>query len=350
MPENNRLNRIVLKAEIANFLHDKSCQLALNGGPQAKGSQGAAEEIAVQLLPLFSGQDKKLINDYIDEKIPYLVFEGLIHTNMDGSPITIPDKLAFPTLQELETDIEILKLASQQQIILALLNETTFAYDKENVGNIIRIVANFYGGGTEKLQNEDPDTSSHSGKAIVPHTEDPYYSAIKVVDGHSPSPSTLVLTARWNPLYETTKVISIERALTLLSLEEIIALTTNSFDFRPAKTAGEGKSLGGKQVPILELNKDGKLNMNFNPERFSVNPSASAFIKDTYIKFNHITEKLAFDAVDLQPSRMIVINNKISLHSRDIVKDNRRTLVRIFGYRKGTEYNMVSQDPLIVKS
>lgn len=349
MPDNKTINHIFLSSEIATLLQEKSYQFALNGGPQISGSQKLAEQVATQLYNLFNDEDKKLLDDYRNEKIPYLVFEGFVNTDVNGEPINLPNKSALPTLQELESDIEILKLASQEQIILALLNETTFAYDTENLGNIIRIVANFNGGGAEKRQNEAPDASSHSGKAVVPHTEAPYYSAINIIDGHSPSPSSLILTARWNPLSETTKVAPIKRIIDQLSPEEIVALTTASFDFRKAKTASEGKSIGGKCISILELDKHGKLNMNYNSERFSLNPAASEFVQKTYNKFNSIAENMEFDAVDLQPYRMIVINNKLSLHSRDIVKDNRRTLVRLFGYRKDAEYNMVSQDPLIVK-
>lgn len=340
---------ITLNEKIAIILQEKSYQLALNGGPQKEGNQKLAEDIATELFELFNDSDKKLINDYIDEKITHLVFEGFINSTVDGKPITLPQEHQFPTLEELESDIETLKLASQEQIILALLNETTFAFDTENEGKIVRVVANFHGGGTQKLANEVPDGSSHSGKSIVPHTEDPYYSSTRVVRGHSPSPSSLILTARWNPLSETTKVAPIERALSQLSKEEITALTTKSFNFRPAKTASEGKSIGGTHIAILDLNDKGKLVANYNSERFSVDPSASEFIKKTYAKFSSIADRIKFDEINLQPTRALVINNPVSFHSRDTVKDNRRTLVRVFGYRKNTDYVLINQDPLVVK-
>lgn len=349
MLENQPTPYIVLSKEIAIILQEKSYQLALKGGPQEKGNQKLAEDIAVELFTLFNESDKKLINDYITEKITYLVFDGFLNTDINGNPIELPQKNQLPTVEELESDIEVLKLASQEQIILALLNETTFAFDTENEGKMIRIVANYRGGGAQKLTNETPDSSSHSGNIIVPHTEDPYYSSTKIVQGHSQSPSSLILTARWNPSSDVTKVAPITRVLNLLSKEEIAALAGENFNFRAAKTASEGKSTGGTHISILNLNDQGRLTANYNSERFSVDPSASEFIKETYAKFSKITTQIEFDEINLQPSRMLVINNPLNFHSRDAVKDNRRVLLRMFGYRKNANYILVNQDPFIVR-
>lgn len=349
MPTNKSTPYIFLSEEIAAILQEKSYQLALKGGPQETGNQKLAEDIATELFELFNDNDKKLINDYISGKITHLVFDDFLNTDIDGNPIKLPQENQFPTLEELEADIEVLKLASQEQIILALLNETTFAFDSENEGKIVRVVANFRGGGTQKLANEAPDGSSHSGKAVVPHTEDPYYSSTKVEQGHSPSPSSLILTARWNPLSETTKLAPIERVLSQLSKEEIVALAGKNFNFRAAKTASEGKSVGGTHVSILDLNDKGRLAANYNLERFSVDPAASEFIKDTYAKFSQLAAEIKFDEINLQPNRTLVINNPLNFHCRDTVKDNRRVLVRVFGYRKNVDYLPINQDPLIVK-
>lgn len=119
MKKDNLTHCISLQPEIAAILHQKSHQLALNGGPQTKGNQTLAEEIAAELYPLFCDKDRNLIDDYINENIPYLVIEGLVDSNIDGTAIVPPNEKTFPTLQELEQDIEILKLASQEQIILA---------------------------------------------------------------------------------------------------------------------------------------------------------------------------------------------------------------------------------------
>lgn len=349
MLKNQSTPYIFLSKEIAVILQTKSYQLALKGGPQEKGNQKLAEDIAAELFTLFNERDKKLINDYATEKITYLVFDGFLNTDINGNSIEPPQKNQLPTLEELESDIEVLKLASQEQIILALLNETTFAFDTENEGKIVRVVANFRGGGAQKLTNETPDGSSHSGNTIAPHTEDPYYSSTKVVQGHSQSPSSLILTARWNPSSDVTKVAPITRVLSQLSKEEITALAGKNFNFRAAKTASEGKSTGGTHVAILNLNDQGRLTANYNSERFSVDPSASEFIKETYAKFSKIATQIEFDEINLQSSRMLVINNPLSFHSRDTVRDNRRVLLRIFGYRKNANYIFINQDPLVVK-
>lgn len=102
-------------------------------------------------------------------------------------------------------------------------------------------------------------------------------------------------------------------------------------------------------MPIFELNTQGKLVANYNSERFSVSPSAPEFVKATYSKLSKMAEDSEFDGVNLQPSRLVVINNPLCLHCRDILQDNRRTLVRVFGYRKNADYVLINQDPLIVK-
>ncbi|MGM0938948.1 MAG: hypothetical protein ACQEWL_12990 [Pseudomonadota bacterium] len=156
MPTNKSTPYIFLSEEIAVILQEKSYQLALKGGPQETGNQKLAEDIATELFELFNDNDKKLINDYITGKITHLVFDGFLNTDIDGNPIKLPQENQFPTLEELEADIEVLKLASQEQIILALLNETTFAFNSENEGKIVRIVANFRGGGTQSLPMKPP--------------------------------------------------------------------------------------------------------------------------------------------------------------------------------------------------
>lgn len=45
----------------------------------------------------------------------------------------------------------------------------------------------------------------------------------------------------------------------------------------------------------------------------------------------------------------IVVNNNRALHCRDIVKDNRRLLVRLFGLSKFSEPLVISEDPLLLR-
>ena len=51
----------------------------------------------------------------------------------------------------------------------------------------------------------------------------------------------------------------------------------------------------------------------------------------------------------LQPSTALVINNSRALHGRDTVKDNRRLLVRLFGYSPFAQPVVLREDPLLVR-
>ncbi len=48
---------------------------------------------------------------------------------------------------------------------------------------------------------------------------------------HSPAPSALILSARWNPLQEPTKLIPVRNAISNLNGLEALALSSKSFCF-----------------------------------------------------------------------------------------------------------------------
>lgn len=110
----------------------------------------------------------------------------------------------------------------------------------------ISVVKNSKSGGTTKIENEKPDKSSHSGIELTAHTGAPYHTVTKVVDNYSPAHFSLILTARWNPLNEPTSLIPISRILSQLTLEETMALTTESFKFTRSETFNEGQDLEEK--------------------------------------------------------------------------------------------------------
>ncbi|MEH1709080.1 hypothetical protein V7G70_00265 [Acinetobacter pittii] len=214
----------------------------------------------------------------------------------------------------------------------------------------ISVVKNSKSGGTTKIENENPDKSSHSGIELTAHTEAPYHTVTKVVDNHSPAPSSLILTARWNPLNEPTSLIPISRILSQLTLEETMALTTESFNFTRSETFNEGQGSGGENVSILEVDKYGYIAMKYNSYRFTPNENASLKIKNAFNKFESIIRQASIvDPIHLNSHTVLIINNSLCLHCRDIIKDNRRTLVRLFGYRKNLDYIVVQKNPLIVK-
>lgn len=279
-----------------------------------------------------------------------MVFTGLYDRNIDGSKTAPPDEL--PSLKELETDLECIKLGASNQILLEMVNQFAFAYDIDNYGKIMRLVGNFKGGGVNKLSTEkaeNVDKSSHSGIALSAHTEAPYHCISTVEAGHSPAPSSLILTARWNPLSEPTTVIPISSILNKLNFEEVLALSTRNFDFTRSETFTEGKGSGGQNVSILEVDKNGRIGMKYNSYRFTANDKAPEFVKKTLEKFNELIQEAYQDKIDLQPSVSIIINNTLALHCRDIIQDNWRLLVRLFGYRNDIDYISLQNDPPLVK-
>lgn len=53
--------------------------------------------------------------------------------------------------------------------------------------------------------------------------------------------------------------------------------------------------------------------------------------------------------VDLNPTKTIPINNTKALHCRNFIEDNRRALVRLFGYSRFSAALDQSTDPVLVK-
>lgn len=155
------------------LLHRFAEELAAIGGPQAPGAQSKAALAATELKFLFSKVQCELLAAYSNGLVCVLIFEGLQKIT-DASP---PNEL--PDLASLENRHDVLCLAARNQILLKLVDNSSFAYDMDNEGKLVRLVANFKGGGLTKI-NAEPDIkelSSHSGLALGPHTEAPYWCA-----------------------------------------------------------------------------------------------------------------------------------------------------------------------------
>lgn len=339
-----------ISSEISTLLGEMAYTLALAGGPDSSNAQNLVFHFKKEIIDKLTDNEKNIIEKYINKEIPYLVLEGINNINFCNNGIDINKLEQLPPIETLKNDIDILTLASLEQIILAILQEDAFAYDIDNYGEIVRIVANFKGGGIKKLENENPDKSSHSGIGLSAHTEAPYHTLTKVVDNHSPSPSSLILTGRCNPLNEPTSLIPISRILERLSIEEVLALTTECFDFTRSETFNNGQGTGGENISILEVDKNGYMGMKYNSYRFTPNRNASTKIKNAFYKFESIVRQNDLvDFITLNTNTVLIINNSLCLHCRDTIRDNRRTLVRLFGYRKNIEYIKINENPLIVK-
>lgn len=343
-------SNVYLSSKIADIIQQEAVQIALNGGVQAVGAREKAKQAAEKISVLLDLEQQKEIKQFINKESCLIVFTGLHNKNIDGSDIVPPEHLS--SLEVLENDIECIKLAATNQILLELVNQFAFAYDIDNYGKIMRLVGNFKGGGVNKLNNEkaeNVDKSYHSGIALSAHTEAPYHCVSSIYDGHSPAPSSLILTARWNPLSEPTTVIPVAPILNKLDFEEVLALSTSNFDFTRSETFTEGKGTGGEKVSILEIDKNGRVGMKYNSYRFTANRNAPDFVKKSLEKFVDLIKEAHQEKINLQPDTSVIINNTTALHCRDIIQDNRRLLVRLFGYRDDIEYISLRNDPPLVR-
>ena len=344
-------SNVQLSNEAALFVQNKAIEIAKLGGCQSSNAQSLANEAAYILLEKYLDSEQKAeIQKFINQKTCVIIFNNLYAKNIGGQAIQIPELL--PKMEELEQDLECLKLAASNQILLAVTEQFSFAYDIDNHGKIMRLVGNFKGGGATKLQNEDSskvDKSSHSGIALGAHTEAPYHAATKVSNGHSPAPSSLVLTARYNPLSEATTVIPLQPILEQLHYLDLLALTTKNFDFTRSETFTSDKGTGGSKVSILEFNDNGVMGIKYNSYRFTANAHAPEEVKKALKKFNELINFSEQYKINLQPSTCIIINNTLALHCRDVIQDNRRLLIRIFGYKNDIEYISLKDNPALVQ-
>ncbi|NYH08627.1 hypothetical protein [Pseudomonas moraviensis] len=329
----------------SKLLHKFSEELAAIGGPQAAGAKSKASLAATELKFSLSKDQSELLGAYSDGLVSLLIFEGMQKITDTSPPEELPD------LAALEDRYDVLCLAARNQILLKLVDNSSFAYDMDNEGKLVRLVANFKGGGLTRI-NDEPEIkelSSHSGLALGPHTEAPYWCAVNAKDGHSPSPSSLILSALWNPGLEPTSVIPLPPLLDEIGVTECLALTTGNFQFTRSDSFVSGKGEDGRNVSILEFDDKVGFAARFNSYRFSVNDNASDFVKEAYLALCQSVGKATPVQYTLTQESAMVINNVRALHCRDVIKDNRRVLVRIFGLSKFSSPIVISDDPLLIK-
>ncbi|MBV6826770.1 hypothetical protein [Pseudomonas sp. PD9R] len=329
----------------STLLHKFAEELAAIGGPQAPGAKSKASLAADQLMLSFSKDQCELLGAYSDGFVSALIFEGLQKITHARPPIELPD------LTSLENRYDVLCLAARNQILLKLVDNNAFAYDMDNEGKLVRLVANFRGGGLIKINAEPQikELSSHSGLALGPHTEAPYWCAVNAKDGHSPSPSSLILSALWNPSLEPTRVIPLLPILERIGVTNCLALTTGNFQFSRSDSFVSGKGADGRNVSILEFDDKVGFAARFNSYRFSVNDNASAFVKTAYTALCQGVGEATPAEYTLTQESAMAINNVRALHCRDVIKDNRRVLVRIFGLSKFSSPVVISEDPLLLQ-
>lgn len=329
----------------SGLLHDHSLSLAAAGGPQEKGADILAKAAAIELLKLMTIAQKNLIDAYADGLLSYLIFADMKPVNSGETPAKLD------SLEMMERNENVLYLAARNHILLEIAGNRAFAYDIDNNGKVVRVVANYKGGGSDALDDEPAgvELSSHSGLGLGPHTEAPYWCSFASENGHSPAPSTLILSALWNPLHEPTTIIPVAPVLQEIGVINSLALTTKSFGFTRSDSFVDAKGEDGKCVSILDYNQDYGFAARYNFYRFSVDDDASTSVKTAYSAFVSAVGSAHLERVVLDQTNAVLINNYRSLHCRDVIKDNRRLLVRLFGYSKKATPIILDHSPLIVK-
>ncbi|MDD0975654.1 hypothetical protein [Pseudomonas fontis] len=331
----------------ARALAAASQDLADLGGPQAPGVAIKARFWASRIEKTLETHQLAALQRFADGQLSALMCSHMPCPGSDPIPEQLPD---LPTL---ERSNRCLYLASRNQLLLELVRYRAFAFDIDNEGKQTRLVGNFKGGGSVARADEDRsahvELSSHAGLRLGPHTEAPYNCSVIASAGQSPAPSALILSARWNPANEPTRIIPLRGIIEQLGSLHALALTSDSFDFTRSDCFVAGQGEAGKATSMLQFDPNGGFSLRYNSYRFSLNDLASNTAANAFDAFQALVgaaEPLPFV---LQPDTALLVNNCRALHGRDILQDNRRLLVRLFGYSRFAQPVVITEDPLLVR-
>jgi len=331
----------------AALLSDCADDICAAGGPELPGAIACASAAALKIHGSLSFGQQSLLRRYADGQLAMLEFARLLPPRQDPPPSDLPPQ------QALENAPQCLYLAARSQILLHLVKHRAFAYDLDNNARLIRLVGNFCGGGLQPRNDESTDSgvelSSHAGLPLGPHTEAPYHCAVKPVDGHSPAPSALILTARWNPLDEPTCIIPMTPVIDRIGARAALALTSPSFDYTRSDSFVAGTGASGRAVSILQFDANGGYALRYNSYRYSLNENASPAAIAAFQALNTQVRCGEVIKIPLTPCNALLINNYRALHCRDIIRDNRRLLIRLFGYSRFVSPIVLNEDPLTVQ-
>ncbi|MFD2641478.1 TauD/TfdA family dioxygenase [Pseudomonas japonica] len=328
-------------------LHTASLDLARHGGPQAPGAALKARLWARLLEARLDPVQQATVNLFADGRLAALLFARLRAPKDDPLPEQLPE------LCVLEKDLTCLYLGARNQVLLELVRYRAFAFDIDNDGKHLRLVGNFKGGGRQPRPGETRQTqielSSHAGLRLGPHTEAPYHCSVLARDGHSPAPSALVLSARWNPANQPTRIVPLRAVIEGLGSLDVLALSSRSFDFTRSECFVDGRGAGGSATSIIDFDAQGGFSVRYNAYRFSLNEQASDAAARAFDAFQaRLAQTPSVDFV-LQPDSVLLVNNTRALHGRERLDDNRRLLVRLFGYSRFARPLILKEDPLLVR-
>lgn len=237
--------------EQARLLSHAAHEVAAVGGPDSPGAAALSLGHAKTLTERLTAQQSAVLHAFTAGTICAIEFKGMEHAHEECPPKSLPSP------EQLARDPGIIVLASRNQILLCLVGHRSFAFDIDNNGQHVRLVGNLKGGGLQPLPMERPELSSHSGLPLGPHTEPPYNCSVVSEQGHSPAPSSLILTARWNPDHEITRLVPAREAIKRLNGLEALALSSSSFCFTRSECFIQDESLPQRANSILQYNQRG---------------------------------------------------------------------------------------------
>ncbi|MFF7063499.1 hypothetical protein [Pseudomonas sp. NPDC008258] len=331
----------------ARILDHGSRQTADIGGPDAAGAAALSACQAKILKSSLTDAQIELLEIFASGKIAALEFSGMEIPSTDPIPKYLAD------IHVLNAEPVTVYMASRNQILLSLAGYRSFAFDIDNGGMQVRLVGNFKGGGERLLPNEfdhhQAELSSHAGVQLGPHTEPPYNCSVQSEGERSPAPSALILSARWNPLREPTKLIPVRNAISKLNGLEALALSSKSFCFTRSDCFVKDESQVMIANSILQFDPKGDFTLRYSSYRHSLHNEASHSTGRAYETLKGLLDNEQPCNFLPRPDAAILINNNQALHARDIVKDNRRLLVRLFGYSPDAQPVILQEDPLIVR-
>jgi hypothetical protein len=334
-----------------DILHDASLDLADAGGPDSVGAQDRGRVVAKKLLLALHPAERQKVTAFKEGETAALVFDGMTYLETDAPPDELPSE---PLLQ---ADRATRYYASRNQILQALVEERPFAYYVENDGKIVRLVGDFRKPkpvaatvATELAAARAAaiERSSHRGTLLGAHTEGPYYAVKHPKGQHSPAPSTLILTARWNPLNQPTHLLPSKTIIDELLPGDSLNFVLKYFRFATSDSYRAGTD-AARWVPLIDLHDDGSVAMRMNVHRAEVERQAPEHVKQSFQRLLAAIEGAMPTEIVLTPERAIIIRNTQCFHGRDAIVDPRRLLIRMFGYSADAQWVLVQADPFIVK-
>ncbi|MBO9552861.1 hypothetical protein [Pseudomonas sp.] len=327
---------------------DEAClRVAAEGGPDASGTAALSRHYAERLKQEITAQQQALLDAFTSGQVCAIEFSNMLPLPSDPPPDVMPPQ------ENLSTAPAVIYLASRHQILLSLVGYRSFAFDIDNEGKQTRLVGNFKGGGkvplVEEKQDRTAELNSHAGVSLGPHTEPPYNCSVKAEDEHSPAPSALILTARWNPQREPTRLTPMRAAIRKLNGIEALALTSRSFRFSRSECFIKDDSPPPRPSSILQFDRMEGFTLRYSTYRYSLDSEASVPAQHAFKALEGLVSEIEPTVFVLDSSSALLINNSQALHSRDTILDNRRLLVRLFAYAPHTEPLVLQPDPLVVR-